>query len=95
MKKDQQKHLHPAASVGGQVNAGMNASDSMELSSNGTSSVTNLSRFPPQYSEIIADYDTRNNPKQQQAAKQHHAHQVRLNRRLRDLFRVVPRITQI
>ena len=68
MKKDQQKHLHPSASVGGQVNAGMNASDSMELSSNGTSSVTNLSRFPPQYSEIIADYDSRN-PK---AAKAHH-----------------------
>ena len=73
IKKDQQRKFGgvgtSAAAGGGQVNAGMNASDSMELSSNGTvSSVTNLSRFPPQYSEIIADYDSRN-PKQ---AKAHH-----------------------
>ena len=73
MKKDQQRKFggvgtSASVGVGGQVNAGMTASDSMELSSNGTSSVTNLSRFPPQYSEIIADYDSRN-PK---AAKAHH-----------------------
>ena len=82
LRKDQQRKFGGQGQAQGQgrgqVNAGMNASDSMELSSNGTSSVTNLSRFPPQYSEIIADYDTRNNPKQQAqaaaaaAAKQHH-----------------------
>jgi protocadherin-16/23 len=59
-KAEQRKYgtsLMTNASSAGNVNNGMSASNSMELSSNGNGGTrTDPSRFPPQYSEIITDY---------------------------------------